>query len=34
MDVVGSGGKQLVMRDTTWGGEVQKMVDENGTPKV
>ena len=31
---VGSGGKQPVMRDTTWGGEVQKMVDENGTPKV
>ena len=21
------------MRDTVWNGEVQKMVDENGTPK-
>ena len=30
---VGSGGKQPVMRDTIWGGEVQTMVDENGIPK-
>ena len=30
---VGPGGKQLRMRDTTWGGAVQKLVDEDGTPK-
>ena len=30
---VGSSGKQAVMRDTIWGGEVQNMVDENGIPK-
>ena len=30
---VGPGGKQPVMRDTVWGGQVQKMVDANGIPK-
>ena len=27
------GGKQPVMSDTMWNGEVQKLVDENGYPK-
>ena len=27
------GGKQAVMRDTEWNGEVQKMVLPDGTPK-
>lgn len=27
------GGKQPVMKDTVWNGEVQKLVDENGCPK-
>ena len=27
------GGKQPCMRDTMWGGRVQKLVDDNGTPK-
>ena len=30
---VGPGGKQPKMRDTVWGGQTQKMVDHNGTPK-
>ena len=30
---VGPGGKQPAMRDTIWGGEIQKMVDTNGLPK-
>ena len=30
---VGPGGKQPVMRDTIWGGKVQRMVDEHGIPK-
>ena len=30
---VGPGGKQPAMRDTIWGGEIQKMVDCNGLPK-
>ena len=30
---VGWGGKQSAMRDTSWEGEVQKIVDENGLPK-
>ena len=30
---VGPGGKQPAMRDTIWGGKVQKMVDDNGIPK-
>lgn len=31
--IVGPGGKQPKMRDTVWGGDIQKLVDENGTPK-
>ena len=27
------GGMQPAMRDTMWGGQVQKMVDANGVPK-
>lgn len=30
---VGPGGKQPVMRNTVWNGEVQKLVNENGQPK-
>ena len=30
---VGLGRKQPVMQETTWGGEIQGMVDENGIPK-
>ena len=30
---VGPGGKQPVMKDTIWGGQIQKMVDENGIPR-
>ena len=30
---VGPGGKQPKMRDAWWGGEVQKMVNEDGIPK-
>lgn len=30
---VGPGGKQPAMRDTIWGGKIQKMVDDNGIPK-
>ena len=30
---VNPGGKQPVMRDTLWNGEVQKLVDNNGIPK-
>ena len=28
------GGAQPCMRDTTWAGKVQKIVDDNGVPKV
>ena len=30
---VGPGGKQPKMRDTIWGGAVQRMIDNTGTPK-
>ena len=30
---VGPGGKQPIMRDNIWGGVVQKMIDDAGTPK-
>ena len=30
---VGPGGKQPVMYDTVWNGQVQKLVDEDGVPK-
>ena len=30
---VGPEGKQPVMKDTVWGGQIQRMVDENGIPK-
>ena len=30
---VGPGGKQPKMQDTVWGGQVQKLVDEEGVPK-
>ena len=30
---VGPGGKQPKMRDTVWGGQIQKLVDDEGIPK-
>ena len=30
---VGPGGKQPKMRDTVWGGAVQRLVDDDGVPK-
>lgn len=30
---VNPGGSQSKMRDTIWGGRVQRMVNANGTPK-
>ena len=30
---VGPGGKQPIMRDTVWGGQVQRLVDDDGIPK-
>ena len=29
----GPGGKQAIMRDTVWGGEVQRLVDDHSVPK-